>query len=392
MHKLFDRSLIIDLLLVAVLGAGSLPSILASGRSWNVVLAITVALLVPIFARRQFPARAMVFVVAVSIVQALLPLPYAGRLLVANLALAVLMYSVVVHGRRRGRWWLLFAAEFLFLVWAVYVGGFAGAVAFVMVTAVMVAAVTTAELNVNRRRQLADAQERALEAEERRDALARTAVVEERARIAREMHDIVAHAVSTMVMQSEGARLLGMRNPAAVDEALRTIGVTGREAVGELRRILGLLRESEADTEPQPGVGALGELVGKVRSAGLETRLVVEGDAEGIPPGAALTAHRIVQEALTNVVKHAPTGARCTVTVGYGTPGESRRTVTIEVVNDGGQGPRVHLAEPGADGYGIRGMRERVSMYGGELIAEPQPDGGFRVAARLPLTMSSEEL
>ncbi|MFD9890859.1 sensor histidine kinase [Amycolatopsis sp. NPDC059027] len=396
MRKLFAgagvRSWVTDLLIVVVLGAASLVSLLLSGRWWGAVLAIIVALLAPVFARRRFPAQAMLFVLAVFAAQALLPLPYAGVLLAADLALVVLMYSVVVHGGRRSKWWLLLASEMLFLIGAFLVGGGQiAAILFVAETAVMVAAVAAGEVTRSRQLQLADARERAIEAEERRDALARAAVVEERARIAREMHDVVAHAVSTMVLQSEGARLLGMRDPGAVDEALRTIGVTGREAVAELRRILGLLRESGTGTEPQPGAGALGELVGKVRSAGLEARLVVEGDREGIPPGAVLTAHRIVQEALTNVVKHAPPGARCTVTVRYGTSDDPHRTVVVEVGNDGGHGPRPHAAERSGAGYGIRGMRERASMFGGEVTAEPRPDGGFLVTALLPLTTSPEE-
>ncbi|ONI87074.1 hypothetical protein ALI144C_10115 [Actinosynnema sp. ALI-1.44] len=383
--------MVTDLLLVLVLGAGTVLSVLASGRSWSVVLALAVVLLASIFARHRFPVQAMLFALVVFVVQALLPLPYAGVLFAADLALAVLMYSVIVKSGRRSFWVLLLASEVLFAAWAVF--HFPGAAAvdgFVLVTAVMAIATAIGETTRHRRLQLANARARALEAEQRRDALARAAVVEERARIAREMHDVVAHAVSTMVLQSEGARLLGTRDPAAVDEALRTIGVTGREAVAELRRILGLLRESETGTRPQPGVGALGELVGKVRAAGLETRLVVDGAHDGIPPGAALTAHRIVQEALTNVVKHAPQGARCTVSVGYGTPGDPHRTIGIEVVNDGGRGPRPHPAGQSGEGYGIRGMRERASMYGGELTAEPLPGGGFQVAALLTLTSSED--
>ncbi|MFF0148149.1 sensor histidine kinase [Amycolatopsis sulphurea] len=302
------------------------------------------------------------------------------------------MYSVMVYGDRRSWLWLLLASEAVFLVGLVLVleSNSMTAIVFLAQTATMVAAVAIGEVTRNRKRQLADAQERAIEAEEHRDALARTAVVEERARIAREMHDVVAHAVSTIVMQSEGARLLGERNPTAVDEALRTIGVTGREAVAELRRILGLLRGTENGTEPQPSAGALGDLVGKVRSAGLETRLVIEGEPEGVPPGAVLTTHRIVQEALTNVVKHAPPGARCTVTVRYGTPGDPHRTVVADIVNDGGHGPHAHPAEQARAGYGIRGMRERASMFGGDVTAQPQPDGGFQITAQLPLTTSPE--
>ncbi|RJQ91262.1 sensor histidine kinase [Amycolatopsis panacis] len=398
MRELFSRpgvrSRAIDLLIVVVLGVGSVPSIVASGRSSGVALGITVALLAPIFARRRLPVQALLFALAVFAVHTLVPPSYAGWLLAADLALPVLMYSVMVYGDRRSWLWLLLASEAVFLagLFLVLGSGSITAIVFLAQTAIMVAAVATGEVTRVRKRQLAIAQERAIEAEEHRDALARAAVVEERARIAREMHDVVAHAVSTMVMQSEGARLVGERNRAAVDAALRTIGVTGREAVAELRRILGLLRESESGTKPPPSVGELTELVAKVRSAGLETRLTVEGDPRGVPPGAALTTYRIVQEALTNVVKHAPSGARCTVEVDCGTLDDPHRTVVVAIANDGGDGPRPPATGRSGAGYGIRGMRERASMFDGEVTAEPQPDGGFKVTALLPLTTSPEEL
>ncbi|WP_370949479.1 sensor histidine kinase [Amycolatopsis sp. cg5] len=375
-----SKAKLTDLLLIILFGVLSVPNVVMANEPFVVPLVIVVALLATIPLRRRYPFPAALGGIAVFAVHGSLPMNYTSVLVAADLVLPVLLFSVTVHGKRRDLWVSLAAAEVVFLAWALRLGT-AAWLFFSLFTAIVVAAVAVGEAVASHRRRLADARDRAREAEEHRDALARAAVAEERSRIAREMHDIVAHAVTTMVMQSEGARLVGAKNPAAVDEALLAIGSTGREAVAELRRILGLLRESEAETEPQPGPDALGELANRMRAAGLEIRLVVEGDAADVPPGAAMTAHRIVQEALTNVVKHGPRDSRCTVTVHYGRPREQGRTLAIEVVNDG---PPV-AGRPGA-GYGILGMRERASLYGGEVTTGPRPDGGFRVAARLRLT------
>jgi len=213
---------------------------------------------------------------------------------------------------------------------------------------------------------------RALQRE--REEEAHRAVAEERARLARELHDVVAHAVSMVVVQAEAGAAAGP--PGRVEEAFDAVADTGRTALTELRRLLGVLRTpGEAGPRvPQPGVAQLGPLVDSVRRAGLPVELEVAGADRPLPPGVDLSAYRIVQEALTNSVKHAGP-ARASVRVRCG-----ERAVEVEVVDDG-QGPR-----PGhRPGHGLAGMRERTTLLGGELDAGPAPGGGFAVRARLPL-------
>jgi signal transduction histidine kinase len=222
---------------------------------------------------------------------------------------------------------------------------------------------------------------------------AEQAVTTERARIARELHDIVAHHLSVVVLQAAGARASG--RPA--DGALEKIEHSGRQALTEMRRLLGMLREPDEDPEltPQPGLGELAALAESVRAAGLPVHLVIGGNEVALPAAVDVSAYRIVQEALTNVLKHAGS-ARAEVSIGY--LGDA---VTIEVTDDGGcLQPAPALAPAGADlagtdlawagasqasGRGLTGMRERVALFGGELHAGPEPGGGFAVRARLPV-------
>ena len=211
-----------------------------------------------------------------------------------------------------------------------------------------------------------------------REEQARAAVADERARIARELHDAVAHSVSVMVLQAGGVRRLLGSDPGREREreALAGIEQTGRQAVGELHRMLGILRKSEPDLAPSPSLRRVDELVEQVRSAGLDATLSVEGEPAELPPGLDMSAYRIVQEALTNALRYAP-GATVGVTVTYG------RELQLEVSDDGAR-VNGHAATPGS-GHGIVGMRERAALFGGELVAGPVSGGGFRVHARLPL-------
>lgn len=206
-----------------------------------------------------------------------------------------------------------------------------------------------------------------------RERQARDAVMEERVRIARELHDMVAHSVTVMVIQ---AGVVRRRMEAGLDvdhDLLRSIEASGREAVGELRRTLGLLRGEEGDAaQPPAGLDRLDELIAQVREAGLTVAVRREGVPATLPPAVDLSAYRIVQEALTNVLKHAGP-ARVAVTVAYRPDG-----LHLSVTDDGtGVGP-------GTGGHGLIGMRERAMLFGGELAAGPRPGGGFAVRARLP--------
>jgi signal transduction histidine kinase len=220
------------------------------------------------------------------------------------------------------------------------------------------------------------AEERATYAEREREAATRIAVAEERARIARELHDIVAHAVSVMVLQVGAVR---HKLPQTLEEdrdALRRVEQAGRTALAEMRRLLGAMRRDGDDLElaPQPGLDSLDSLLEEVGRAGLPVRLHVEGERFPLPRAIDLSAYRIVQEGLTNTLKHAR-ASQAVVTVDYG-PGE----LQIEVRDDGEGG-----STSDGLGHGLVGVRERVKIYGGEMSAGTAPEGGFVLRAGLPL-------
>jgi signal transduction histidine kinase len=220
------------------------------------------------------------------------------------------------------------------------------------------------------------AEERAARAERDREAAARIAVAEERGRIARELHDVVAHAVGVMVLQVGAVRHRMPTADTETWEALENVEKAGRTALAEMRRLLGAMRRDgeQAELTPQPGLADLDRLLADVRAAGLAVQLRVHGDPVALPPGLDLSAYRIVQEAVTNTLKHAQ-AHHADVEVTY-EPAE----LLVEVRDDG-QGPS---ASDGL-GHGLVGMRERVKIFGGDMSAGGAPGGGFVVRARLPL-------
>ncbi|MFG2874981.1 sensor histidine kinase [Streptomyces sp. NPDC048337] len=225
--------------------------------------------------------------------------------------------------------------------------------------------------------------------EKEREAQAKVAVAAERARIARELHDVVAHNVSVMVVQADGAAYVMDAAPEQAKEALQTISGTGRQALAEMRRLLGVLRTGEPqeseDYVPQPDVEQIEVLVEQVRAAGLAVDFEVEGAPRRLPSGVELTAYRIVQEALTNTRKHGGPDAKASVRLVYFDDGLGL------LVEDDGRGAAHELYEDGgADGagHGLIGMRERIGMVGGTLDTGPRPGGGFRISALLPLKKS----
>ncbi len=215
-----------------------------------------------------------------------------------------------------------------------------------------------------------------------RDQQARIAVAEERNRIARELHDVLAHSVSVMVTHADGAVYAVHRDPDTAERALRTIAGTGREALSELRGLLHVLRHPEEDPaehrSPQPGVEGIRELVERVRALGLPVELRIGGELDQIPTGQGLAVYRIVQESLTNVLKHA--GWNATAAVALDNDGDRIR---IEVTDSGS--PRVLDPPTPSGGNGVIGMRERATVYGGSLEAGRTERGGWRVCAELPL-------
>ncbi|SDD09380.1 sensor histidine kinase [Glycomyces harbinensis] len=233
----------------------------------------------------------------------------------------------------------------------------------------------------NRREHVEELSERARMAEERQDALAAQAVADEQRRIARELHDVVAHHISVIGVMSEGAKRVLRTDPDAAEEALTTVNQTARTALREMRDILTVLRQGHdeagsADLEPQPTVDSLRALVAQTKDAGLPVRYTVRGEEYPLPTGVSLAVYRIAQEALTNTLKHAGSHARAGVVLDYG-DAEFRISV-----GDSGRGAPV-VAEF-AGGHGLIGMRERATLYGGTLEVGPRPGGGYLVEARFP--------
>jgi signal transduction histidine kinase len=224
--------------------------------------------------------------------------------------------------------------------------------------------------------QASAAQERAERLESEREAEARAAVAEERARIARELHDVVGHSVSVMTVQASAVRRRLLPDQEQEREALEIVEQTGREALAEMRRLVGVLRRPEEAPAlaPQPSLQHLDRLVAQAGESGLPVELRIEGEPTPLPPGVDLTAYRLVQEGLTNAIKHAR-ASRADVVVRYGDGG-----VEVTVTDDGSGG-----GDGGGGGHGLVGMRERVTVYGGELEAGPRPEGGYSLRARLPV-------
>jgi signal transduction histidine kinase len=250
----------------------------------------------------------------------------------------------------------------------------------VVFTTLLVAAPwAAAQVVRSRRARVVELRRRAAELVTERTAQANAAIAEERTRIARELHDVIAHSISVMTIQAGAARLLVDNEPGRAEEALARVEDTGHETLGEMRRLLGVLRQDRPDgdgLEPRPSLDHVEALLTPYRQAGLDVRLVIEGTRRALPSGVDLAAYRIVQEALTNTLKHA--GRACvSVRIGY-----ERGRLELEIADDG-KAPTT--ANGSGGGHGLVGMRERTAIYGGSLEAGPRAEGGFAVSARLPI-------
>jgi signal transduction histidine kinase len=336
-----------------------------------------VMLCAPLLLRRRFPVPVFAFQCLIAFGQWL-----HGSVQVADAALLVGLYTVAAHCPRR---WALAAAGVLeigvglaVIRWWDYVK----AIPTLVFLSGMVTAAFVLGVNLRTRRAyLASLEDRAQRAEHERDQQSKIAAAGERARIAREMHDIVAHNLSVMIALADGAAFAARTGSPQAESAARQVSETGRQALAEMHRLLGVLREdtgTDVSRAPQPGIEQLDDLVAQVRAAGLATSLTVSGQPFPLPSTAQLAIYRVVQEALTNVLKHAdtPTGVR--VLLHYDRP-----TVRLEIVDDG-RPPAAAAGEPSA-GHGLAGMRERAAMFGGEVSAGPAPGGGWQVAVRLVL-------
>lgn len=335
--------------------------------------------------RRVRPVLSFAAVTTFGLVQWVVGLELAS----VDFALLIGLYSLAAYGPR----------------WASRAGLVTGLVAVVLAvtrfyaydadtmtgTGAMLGAVVVATWAVGDVRRTRHDYERALlgraeQAERERDQQAALAAVEERGRIAREMHDVVAHSLSVIVVQADGGRYAADEHPAQAVTVLETIADTGRQALVEMRRVLGVLRDDDGDDAgraPQPGVGAIPDLIRGVRESwGDRVRFEVDGEPRSLDDGPSLAVYRVVQEALTNVIKHAGPHATVDVTLTYGDDALGAR------IEDDGRGAAT--LDDGAGG-GLIGMRERVAAYGGTCTAGPRPGGGWRVETRMPYAVRTDE-
>jgi signal transduction histidine kinase len=359
---------------VALLVIGLAPQVgdVAATMSSRIV---TVALALPLLWRRRWPVAVFATVASVAFLQWLLDVRAFG-----DAALLVALYGVAVARPARTTLVAIAVLE-VGIIFAITRWGEGDWLSpFVGLSGLTTAAAVLGTSTRNRRALFASLQERAERLERERDQQGQLATAAERARIAREMHDIVAHNVSVMIALADGASYAIKDDPERAEHAMQTASRTGRQALTEMRRLLGVLREDHghAQLAPQPGLEQLDELLEDVRTAGLPVGYQVSGSPElPLPAGLQLAVFRIVQEALTNTLKHAGPGASAQLHVRH-----HPDQLEVEVL-DTATGPP--SAATGAPGAGLQGMRERAQVYEGELSAGPLPRGGWQVHLVVPL-------
>ncbi|MFJ2912962.1 sensor histidine kinase [Streptomyces sp. NPDC087228] len=376
---------------VFLLGLSGLSMVANADRTGERLAAVPIVLglCTAVALRRRAPEKMLLLTVVMGVAQLVLGVVPG----VADFAMLVIVFTVAAVGER----W----ASRLALVCALSAAGISQLrwsssapqaslaeqiFVVVVMTVPFVLAWVLGDSMRTRRAYFSQLEERAARLEREREAQSKVAVAAERARIARELHDVVAHNVSVMVVQADGAAYVMDAAPDQARQALETISSTGRQALAEMRRLLGVLRTGDAQESgeyvPQPDVEQIEDLVEQVRQTGLAVDFKVEGTPRPLPSGVELTAYRIVQEALTNTRKHGGPDAGASVRLVYFDDGLGL------LVEDDGRGAAHELYEDGgADGagHGMIGMRERVGMVGGTLDAGPRPGGGFRISALLPL-------
>ncbi|MEV4464845.1 histidine kinase [Micromonospora echinofusca] len=394
------RGVAFDVLVAAVVVLLGLAGLANQPGGWKATL-VSAGMAVALLFRRAHPSAVAVAVAALALVQVVAgwgPLAF-------DVAVLIALYSVVKYADRLRDGILAGVGAAVGVVLAGLqtqgvIAWWATAIYYGLVTG----AVWLVALNVRTRRlYVLTLEERAATLEREREAEARAAVAGERTRIARELHDVVAHSMAVMIVQADGARFMLDRDPETARQAVKVVADTGRQALEEMRRLVGVLREPSAP-DAQAGPGAAGApdgagatadpahrrlaltelpaLLDRFRAAGLRARHTVTGEPAPMPPGLELTVYRVVQEGLTNALKHAGVGAGVEVTVAC-----AGDAVVVRVVDDGQGRPPVSPAPSG--GHGLVGMRERVGVYDGSLTAGPRLAGGWQVEARLPLPSTS---
>ena len=384
------RGTLFDVLVAAgVAGLTGLGIFMRETPSNRMVLGYLMA--VAILFRRRWPLSTMAAVATFALLQ-VVAFPPVNDPLPFDLAVLIAMYSAVKYGRSMVDAYLSAAVVAIGIVievsrhfgpnWyalALFYVGVCGGVWLMAYTM------------RNRRLYVATLEERAATLERERDHLARIAAADERASIARELHDVVAHSLSVMIVQADGGTYAFDRDPEQARRALSTVAETGRDALDDMRRLVAVLRSdtapsataspSNSDDRRRITLDQLDALAERARSAGLAVALVEQGARPSLPAAVELTVYRIVQEALTNVLRHAGTGAAVELCLSYGP-----ESVSLSVVDDGGG--LVPVGAPSQAGHGLVGMRERISVHGGHFAAGPRPDGGWRVTATVPARAS----
>jgi len=348
-------------------------------------LPFTLLMVVPVAFRRRNPVLAFSVALAGGAGQVL----YGARPSGADLAIVVLLYTLAAYRPRResvaGLATCMLGSAVAIAAWMP--GGIrridATLAAVVIFGGTAVIAWVLGDSMRYRRAYYLALEDRAARLERERDAQAQIAAAAERARIARELHDVVAHNVSVMVVQADGASYALAAEPERARQALGTIAATGRQALAEMRRLLGVLRSGDerAELAPLPGVDQLRDLLDQTRAAGRAVSLTLEGTPLPLPDGVGLAAYRVVQESLTNTRKHGGIGASVAVSIRY-----LADELVLQVTDDG----RGAAAADDGGGHGLTGMRERVGIYGGSVLAGPREAGGYQVTARLPLRPAAE--
>jgi signal transduction histidine kinase len=340
---------------------------------------IIAGLVIPVVFRRRYPVQAFTIAVVTGALQVVSDTGPVG----SDLAILVLLYTLAAYRPRQvsvpGLIVCLVGSAAAVSVWAHGLGVLAKLLlAVVIFSGTALVVWVLGDSMRYRRAYLTALEDRATRLERERDQQAQIAAAAERARIARELHDVVAHNVSVMVVQADGAAYALHTDPDRVPQALAAISLTGRKALAEMRRLLGVLRSGDerADLAPLPGLDQLRELVEQARHAGMSVSLTLEGPPRPLPAGAELAAYRVVQESLTNTRKHGGLAAAAAVCLRYEPDG-----LLLQVTDDGLGAAAAAGDEPG---HGLTGMRERIEMYGGTIQAGPLPDGGYQVTARLP--------
>jgi signal transduction histidine kinase len=388
--KELARRRLFDAVIVLGTAGGALEIVLTRGdpegpdAPLGLMLVLLPFLTLPLLARRQFPFGAPAFVVLAAATLSFFEGRFVPYLFTTFLAIVTSTFLLgLIRDRRQALAGLAMVLAGVLVVVRNDPQGDIGETVFVSLT--LSCAFLAAVALSHKLQQVEAAEERARQLDEQRVEDAQRAVEEERRRIARELHDVVAHSVSVMTVQAGGVRRLLREDQEREREALKTIEETGRQALAEMRRMLGMLRSAneqpDAPRAPQPGMTSLASLIGQVRDAGLPVEFRVKGEPAALPPGIDLSAYRIVQEALTNALKHAGP-ARAKVEVRWG-----RDAVELEITDDGRSD---ELGVPDG-GHGLAGMQERVALFGGRVEGGPRIGGGYVVRARLPVREEQEE-